>query len=71
MSASAATPLPRKFIPAWFYAFMKRLTATHYAQNRAAGDLSFIVGRCRYMDDLLSDSLDKGLKTAGDSGRRL
>jgi len=55
-------PLAREFLPTWFYAFMKRLTATHYAQSRAAGDLGFIVARCRYMDDLLYEALDQGMQ---------
>jgi len=55
-------PLARKLIPAWYYAFMKRVTATRYAERRAAGDLNFIVARCRFMDDLLSDSMDQGLQ---------
>lgn len=55
-------PFARKLIPAWFYAFMKRFTATPYAQSRAAEDLGFIVARCRFMDDLLFDSLGQGLQ---------
>jgi len=54
--------LARKFIPAWYYLLMKRVSATDYAERRAGGDLSFIVARCRYMDDLLSESLDRGLQ---------
>ncbi|HVP22200.1 MAG TPA: SAM-dependent methyltransferase [Anaerolineaceae bacterium] len=55
-------PIARQFLPAWFYALMKRLTATGYAQSRAAGDLGFIVARCRFMDDLLSEALDQGIQ---------
>ncbi len=55
-------PLAREFLPTWYYVFMKRLTATGYAQRRAAGDLGFIVARCRYMDDLLSKELDQGIQ---------
>ncbi|MGD0610744.1 MAG: class I SAM-dependent methyltransferase [Anaerolineales bacterium] len=55
-------PMARKFIPTWLYAFMKRLTATRYARSRAAGDLGFIVGRCRFMDDLLAEALDQGMQ---------
>jgi methyltransferase (TIGR00027 family) len=55
-------PFARKMIPAWFYSFMKRVSATDYAERRAGGDLSFIVARCRYMDDLLSESLDRRLQ---------
>jgi methyltransferase (TIGR00027 family) len=55
-------PFAREFIPTWFYAFMKRITATRYVQRRAAADLGFIVARCRYMDDLLSEALDQGIQ---------
>jgi methyltransferase (TIGR00027 family) len=55
-------PIARQFLPAWFYVFTKRLTASGYAQKRAAGDLGFIVARCRYMDDVLSEELDRGIQ---------
>jgi methyltransferase (TIGR00027 family) len=55
-------PIARQFLPAWFYVFMKRLTASGYAQKRAAGDLGFIVARCRYMDDVLSEELGRGIQ---------
>jgi methyltransferase (TIGR00027 family) len=55
-------PFARAFLPAWFYAFMKHLTATRYAQSRAAGDLGFIVARCRYMDDMLTEALDQEIQ---------
>jgi methyltransferase (TIGR00027 family) len=55
-------PLARNFIPAWYYSLMKRVSATDYAERRAGGDLSFIVARCRFMDDLLSECLDRGLQ---------
>lgn len=55
-------PIARQFLPAWFYAFMKRLTASGYAQKHAAGDLGFIVARCRYMDDVLSEELGRGIQ---------
>jgi methyltransferase (TIGR00027 family) len=54
--------LALEFIPAWFYVFMKRLTATRYAERRAAGDLGFIVARCRYMDDVLAEALGQGIQ---------
>jgi O-methyltransferase involved in polyketide biosynthesis len=41
---------------------MKRLTASGYAQKRAAGDFGFIVARCRYMDVVLSEELDRGIQ---------
>lgn len=52
----------REFIPAWYYAFMKWLTATRYADRRAAGALGFIVVRCRYMDDILVEALSQGIQ---------
>ena len=55
-------PFACKFVPAWFYAFMKHITATRYAQRHASGDLGFIVARCRYIDDLLSEELDHGIR---------
>ncbi|HUI87907.1 MAG TPA: class I SAM-dependent methyltransferase [Anaerolineales bacterium] len=55
-------PFAREFLPTWFYVFMKRITATRYAQRHASGDLGFIVARCRYMDDLLSEELDHGIQ---------
>lgn len=55
-------PIARQFLSAWFYVLMKRLTASDYAQKRAAGDLGFIVARCRYMDDVLSEELDRGIR---------
>ncbi|HVP21445.1 MAG TPA: class I SAM-dependent methyltransferase, partial [Anaerolineaceae bacterium] len=55
-------PFARQFLPSRFFEFMKCLTATGYAQSRAAGDLGFIVARCRYMDDLLSEALEQGIK---------
>jgi methyltransferase (TIGR00027 family) len=54
--------IARQFLPAWFYALMKRLTASGYAQQRAAGDFGFIVARCRYMDDVLSEELNRGIQ---------
>jgi methyltransferase (TIGR00027 family) len=55
-------PIARQFLSAWFYVLMKRLSASGYAQKRAAGDLGFIVARCRYMDDVLSEELDRGIQ---------
>jgi methyltransferase (TIGR00027 family) len=58
-------PIARQFLPAWFYVFMKRFTASSYAQKRAGGDLGFIAARCRYMDDVLSEELDQGIQQLG------
>ena len=55
-------PLARRFIPAWFFYFMKLLLATGYAELRGAGIVGFILARCRYMDDVLSDALEQGLQ---------
>ena len=54
--------LAREFLPNWFYAFMKWLSATRFAERRAAGALGFIVARCRFMDDVLIDALDQGIQ---------
>ncbi len=55
-------PLARKFIPAWFYHFMKLFVTTGYAEWRGTGIVGFILACCRYMDDLLSGSLNHGLQ---------
>jgi methyltransferase (TIGR00027 family) len=55
-------PIARQFLSAWFYVLMKHLVASGYAQKRAAGDLGFIVARCRYMDDVLSEEVDRGIR---------
>lgn len=55
-------PLARRFVPSWFYCFMKLFTATGYAETLGSGIIGFIVARCRYMDDVLSDALDQGLQ---------
>jgi len=55
-------PLARKFIPSWFYHPMKLFITTGYAEMRGKGIIGLIVGRCRYIDDLLSDELDQGLQ---------
>ncbi len=55
-------PFARKFLPAWFYTFMKYISATDYAQQQATGDLGFIVARSRYMDDVLTEALDQGIQ---------
>jgi methyltransferase (TIGR00027 family) len=55
-------PLARKFIPAWFYHFMKLFITSGYAEWRGAGIIGFILARCRYMDDLLCEGLSQGLQ---------
>jgi methyltransferase (TIGR00027 family) len=55
-------PLAREFIPKWFCAFMKRVTATRYTERHASGALNFIVARCRFMDDVLTQALDEGIQ---------
>jgi len=55
-------PIARGFLPAWYYAFMKRVTATRYAERHASGALGFIVARCRYMDDMLFEALNQGVQ---------
>ncbi len=55
-------PLARRFIPAWFFHFMKLFLSTGYAELRGTGIVGFILARCRYMDDMLSDTLEQGLQ---------
>ncbi len=54
--------LARQFIPAWFFHFMKLFLSTGYAELRGTGIVGFILARCRYMDDVLSDTLEQGLQ---------
>jgi methyltransferase (TIGR00027 family) len=55
-------PLARRLIPSWFYAFMKLFMSTGYAEWRGTGIVGFILARSRYIDDVLSDSLEQGLQ---------
>ena len=55
-------PFARRFIPSWFYYFMKLFISTGYAELRGTGIVGLILARCRYMDDLLSDTLEQGLR---------
>jgi methyltransferase (TIGR00027 family) len=41
---------------------LKLFVTTGYAEWRGTGIVGFILARCRYMDDLLSDSLEHGLQ---------
>ncbi len=55
-------PFARQFIPSWFYQFMKLFITTGYAEMRGTGIIGFIAARCRYMDDVLAETLDQGLQ---------
>jgi methyltransferase (TIGR00027 family) len=54
--------LARAFIPGWFYYFMRFFITSGYAEWRGTGITGFILARCRYMDDLLTESLGQGLR---------
>lgn len=51
-------PYARQFIPAWFYLQVKLLA--WYGQQRTHGALTFVVGRCRYIDEYLQQRLHTG-----------
>jgi methyltransferase (TIGR00027 family) len=55
-------PLARKFVPSWFYYLMKLFISSGYAEMRGRGIMGFILARCRFIDDLLSDELNRGLQ---------
>ena len=54
--------LARQFVPGWFYHLMKLFISSGYAELRGHGIMGFILGRCRFIDDLLSDELERGLQ---------
>ena len=55
-------PFARRLVPSWFYSFMKLFISTGYAEWRGTGIVGFILARCQYMDDVLSDSLEQGVQ---------
>lgn len=54
-------PFARRFIPDWFYAFIRFFIRSGYAEHRGKGVMGFLVGRDRYIDDYLSAQLRQGL----------
>src|SRR5512136_2338046 len=55
-------PYAAKFLNPWFYRFMRFFIDTGYAERTGAGVQGFLVARCRYMDDMLEDSLKHGMQ---------
>ncbi len=55
-------PYAARFLNPWFYRSMRFFIDTGYAELTGPGVLGFLVARCRYMDDLLQASLEKGLE---------
>lgn len=51
-------PYARQFIPTWFYLQVKLFA--RLVPQRAGGALTFVVGRCRYIDDYLEQRLHTG-----------
>lgn len=55
-------PLARRLVPTWFYWAIKLLAG--YGERRTHGALTFIVCRCRYIDDFLGQRLKEGTRQA-------
>jgi methyltransferase (TIGR00027 family) len=55
-------PYARQFVPAWMYRLLGFFIKTGYAELRGPGVNAFLVVRERYIDDVLQDSLTKGLQ---------
>ncbi len=55
-------PYARQFVPGWMYYMFGFFIRTGYAELRGPGVNGFLVARERYIDDLLQDHLDKGLR---------
>ncbi len=49
-------PYARQFITPWFYLQVKLFA--RYGEQRTHGALTFVVGRCRYIDDYLQERLN-------------
>ena len=55
-------PYARRFIPAWMYYVFGFFIKSGYAEWRSPGVNGFLVGRDRYIDDVLSDSLNNRIQ---------
>jgi methyltransferase (TIGR00027 family) len=55
-------PYAVKFINPLFYRFMRLFIDTGYAEAKGKGVLGFLVARCRYIDDMLCETYDTGLR---------
>jgi methyltransferase (TIGR00027 family) len=54
-------PFARRFIPGWFYGFIRFFIRSGYAEHRGKGVMGFLVARDRYIDDYLAAQLKQGL----------
>jgi methyltransferase (TIGR00027 family) len=55
-------PYAVKFINTLFYQFMRLFIDTGYTEAAGKGVMGFLVARCRFMDDLLSQTYNTGLR---------
>lgn len=55
-------PYARRFVPAWMYHALGFFIKIGYAEWRGPGVNGFLVGRDRYIDDVLQGFLNKGLQ---------
>jgi methyltransferase (TIGR00027 family) len=55
-------PYARKFVPAWMYCLLGFFIKSGYAELRGPGVNGFLMARERYIDDVLQDFLNKGLR---------
>ncbi len=55
-------PYARRFAPGWLYFLTAIFVCTGYTELRGPGVMGFLVARDRYIDDVLSEYLGKGLQ---------
>lgn len=55
-------PLARRFVPAWLFYLMRFFIRSGYTEWRGPGVNAFLAARDRYIDDVLQDFLNEGLR---------
>jgi methyltransferase (TIGR00027 family) len=55
-------PYARRFVPVWLYSTMAFFIRSGYAGRRGPGVGEFLIARDRYIDDILQDFLNKGMR---------
>lgn len=55
-------PYARQFVPAWMYHILGFFIKSGYAEMRGPGVNGFLMARERYIDDVLQNFLDEGLR---------
>src|SRR5512136_560502 len=55
-------PYARQFVPAWMYRLFGFFIKSGYAELRGPGVNSFLIARERYIDDVLRNFLNEGLR---------